>query len=66
MVFDLRGNGGHSFPQEWGVRVWEGELGSTGLNGSSGQLMELMVSLASRVKPFELYALGGMSMGPGE
>ncbi|KAJ8782092.1 hypothetical protein J1605_001958 [Eschrichtius robustus] len=41
--------------QERGVKVWEGEPGSSGLNGSPGQLMW---SLPSHVKAFELYALG--------
>lgn len=43
--------------------MWKGELGSSGLSSSLGQLMQ---SLASPVRAFPLYALGRAVMGPGK
>lgn len=63
MIWEGIGNGRCSFRQEHGVEVWEGEAGSRGLNGSSGQLMW---SLVSHMKAFELCALGRRSMRLGE
>lgn len=63
MIWGGIGNGRCSFRQEHGVEVWEGEAGSRGLNGSSGQLMW---SLVSHMKAFELCAPGRRGMRLGE
>lgn len=63
LILEGTGNGRCSCRQERGVEVWERELGSGGLAGSSGQPMW---SLVSHVKALGLCALGRISMGPGE
>lgn len=61
MTWDGTGDGRCSFPQEQGV-VWEGEPGSSSLNGSPGQLTW---SLASHMRPLNLVLCAGRAWDQG-